>query len=151
MAALPGETTMLYRIAALDERGRIAEQSVVNALGWSPGERLQFGLISNTAIAVQPDAGGMFTLARRSHIPLPVTARRWCGLRTGDRVLLAAAPDHGVLVVYTMGALDAMVAGFHASACGGEASPTSLGPSRDTNRPRSSIMCPFCGAVSRRG
>lgn len=32
---------MLYRIAALDERGRIAEQSVVHALGWGPGQRLQ--------------------------------------------------------------------------------------------------------------
>ncbi|MGW1680066.1 hypothetical protein [Saccharopolyspora sp. NPDC002376] len=122
LAALPGETTMLYRIAAIDERGRVAERSVIHALGWGPGERLQFGLISNTAIAVQPDSGGVFSLARRSHLPIPVTARRWCGLQAGDRVLLATAPDHGVLVVYTMSALDTMVMAFRASAGGGEAS-----------------------------
>ncbi len=71
LAALPDETAMLYRIAALDERGRIAEQSVVRALDWEQGQRLQFRLVSHTAVAVQPDAG-MFTLARRCHIPLSV-------------------------------------------------------------------------------
>lgn len=113
---------MLYRIAALDERGRIAEQSVVHALGWAPGERLQIGLVSATAVAVQPHAAGMFTLVRRGHIPLPVTARRWCHLQAGDRVLLAAAPDRGVLIVYTMSALDSMITAFHSPTGGGDAS-----------------------------
>lgn len=76
LAALPGETTILYRIAAVDERGRIAEQSVVTALGWCPDERLRFEVTSNIAIAVQQDADGAVTLAWRSRIPLPVTARR---------------------------------------------------------------------------
>ncbi|WP_157362087.1 hypothetical protein [Haloechinothrix halophila] len=111
MAALPDETAMLYRIAALGERGRVAEQAVVRALGWEPGQRLQFSLVSNTAVAVHPDAAGMFTLARRGHIPLPVAARRWCHLQAGDRVLLAAAADRGVLIVYTARALDDLLMG----------------------------------------
>ncbi|MCX2729480.1 hypothetical protein OOZ19_04460 [Saccharopolyspora sp. NFXS83] len=118
----PGETRTLYRIASLDQRGRIAERSVIDALGWVAGQRLQFGLISESAIAVLPDPAGMFSLARRHHIPLPVTARRWCHLQTADRVLLAAAPQHGMLVIYTMSALDSMVTAFHSSAPGGELS-----------------------------
>lgn len=39
--------------------------------------------------------------------------RRWCGLNPGDRVLLAAAPEPGLLLVHTMQALDATVADFH--------------------------------------
>ncbi len=111
---------MLYRIAALDERGRVAEQSVVRALGWDRGERLQCELLSTTAMAVRPDTAGRYTLARRGHIPLPVTARRWCHLQAGDRVLLAAAPESGVLIVYTMRALDAMVTAFHSPSAEGD-------------------------------
>ncbi|MCA1190010.1 MULTISPECIES: hypothetical protein [unclassified Saccharopolyspora] len=121
LAASPGEIHTVYRIASIDQRGRIAERSVVQALGWCPGERLQFGLISESVIAVLPDPAGMFSLARRHHIPLPVTARRWCHLQTADRVLLAAAPQHGRLVIYTMSALDAMVTASHSPAPRGDA------------------------------
>ncbi|GAA4855413.1 hypothetical protein GCM10025787_44300 [Saccharopolyspora rosea] len=105
---------MLYRIAAVDERGRIAEGRIVGARGWSPGQRLRLEPLSNTTVAVLADPGGLFTLTRRGHVPLPIAVRRWCGLQPGDRVLLAAAPEKQLLVVHTMAALDAMVAAFHA-------------------------------------
>lgn len=120
LAALPAETTWLYRIAAVDARGRIAAQSVVTALGWRPGERLRVEVISPLAIAVQPDPAGTVTLARREHIPLPVTARRWCHLHAADRVLLAATPAQGMLVPYTMSALEAMVTAVQAATTGGD-------------------------------
>lgn len=51
---------------------------------------------------------------------MPVAVRRWCAVRAGDRVLLVAAPDRGVLVVHTMAALDAMLGRYHAALAGGE-------------------------------
>jgi hypothetical protein len=113
LAALPSTTSMVYRVAALDPQGRIAESSIVNALGWQAGRRLRLEVPSNTTVTIQADSDGVFTLARRAHLPLPAAVRRWCGLGPGDRVLLAAAPEPGLLLIHTMRALDAMVAAFH--------------------------------------
>ncbi len=113
LAALPSTTSMVYRIASLDTQGRIAESSIVTALGWRTGQRLRLEVHSNTTVTVQADTDGVFTLARRAHLPLPAAVRRWCGLNPADRVLLAAAPESGLLLIHTMRALDAMVAAFH--------------------------------------
>ncbi len=111
---------MLCRIAALDDRGRVAERSMVRALGWQPGQRLAIRA-GTQVITITADPAGVFTLARRGHIPLPVAARRWCFLAPGDRVLLAAAPQQAVLRLYTMAALEAMISGFGTSQAGGDA------------------------------
>lgn len=103
---------MVHRIASLDPQGRIAERSIVTALDWHAGQRLRLEVLSNTTVTVQADPDGMFTLARRAHLPLPAAVRRWCGLNPGDRLLLAAAPDPGLLLIHTMRALDAMVSAF---------------------------------------
>ncbi|WP_406690399.1 hypothetical protein REH65_31530 [Saccharopolyspora sp. ID03-671] len=113
LAALPASTSMLYRIASLDPQGRIAESTIVGSLGWRAGQRLRLDVLSNTTVTVQADPDGVFTLARRAHLPLPAAVRRWCGINPGDRVLLAAAPYPGLLLIHTMQALDAMVAAFH--------------------------------------
>lgn len=105
--------TATSRTAALDPQGRIAESSIVKALGWQAGRRLRLEVLSNTTVTIQADTDGVFTLARRAHLPLPAAVRRWCGLNPGDRVLLAAAPEPGLLLIHTMRALDAMVADFH--------------------------------------
>jgi len=46
--------------------------------------------------------------------------RRRCGLRPGEQVLVAADPNHDVLVVHPLAALDAMVIAFHAALAGDE-------------------------------
>lgn len=104
LAAAPDAASVVYRIAAVDERGRIAERSVVRALGWCPGQRLQVGLFSTATLVLRPDPAGLFALARRGHIPLPIAARRWCHLQAADRGLLAATPEHDLLVLYTTSA-----------------------------------------------
>jgi hypothetical protein len=54
-------------------------------------------------------------------VRLPVPARRGCGIEPGNRVLLAADPAIGLLVVHPLASLDAMVAGRHAAALDGAA------------------------------
>ena len=87
-------------------------------MSWSSRTRLdireQGGLLLVTA-----SPQGVFSLTGQGHLRLPTTARRWCGLSTGDRVLLVAAPGDGLLVVHPPAALDAMVGWLHRSTFGG--------------------------------
>jgi bifunctional DNA-binding transcriptional regulator/antitoxin component of YhaV-PrlF toxin-antitoxin module len=65
--------------------------------------------------------GGVFSVTGQGHVRLPATVRRWCGLATGDRVLLAAEPARGLLVVHPPAALDAMIGQFQAAVLAGDA------------------------------
>lgn len=115
----PRAGSAAYGLAILDCNGRIADNHLLRALGWDTSTRLdireQGGLLLITATAQ-----GVFALTRQGHLRLPATARRWCGLGAGDRVLLAAEPDQGRLVVHPPAALDVMVGWLHGCALGGD-------------------------------
>lgn len=119
LAALANSAATLHRIAAVDDHGRLAEQALVNALGWQAGQQLRIETLSTTALAITPDTDGLLPLARRGHLPLPAGVRRWCAIRPGDRVLLTAAPQRHLLLIHTMAALDAMITSFHTTTGGG--------------------------------
>jgi hypothetical protein len=70
---------------------------------------------------VRANRQGVFCMTAQGYLRLPATVRHWCGLVPGDRVLLAAEPDQGLLVVHPPAALDAMVSQFHADVLGGDA------------------------------
>jgi hypothetical protein len=99
--------------------GRVADRSVVRALGWCPGTRLDIrehrGLIT-----IQPAGDGVHRIDDRGHLCLPLAARRWCHIATGDRVLLAADPTTAVVVAYPLPVLGQVLA-IHATAAGGDA------------------------------
>lgn len=115
----PRAGSAVYGLAILDSNGRIADNNLLRALGWDTSTRLdireQGGLLLVTATGQ-----GVFSLTRQGHLRLPAPARRWCGLGAGDRVLLAADPDQGRLVVHPPTALDAMVDWLHGRALGGD-------------------------------
>jgi formylmethanofuran dehydrogenase subunit D len=110
---------MRYAIVSMDNRGRLADQSIMAALGWKPGDRVNIG-VSLGAVVIQAHDEGVFALNAKAHLFVPASVRRWCALQAGDRVLLAAAPDHGALVVHTMATLDAMLQRHHAALAGGD-------------------------------
>ena len=56
--------------------------------------------------ASRRDPGGMVTLQDRLYIAIPATLRRRCGLRPGDRVLLAGLPGEGILAAYSLAVVD---------------------------------------------
>jgi hypothetical protein len=91
--------------ATIDCNGRVAEAAVITALGWTPGTRLDIrergGLVLITA-----DRHAVFRMARQGQMRLPATVRHWCGLTPGTRVLLAADPATGLLVVHPPAAVD---------------------------------------------
>ena len=108
----------VYGLATIDCNGRVAEAAVINALGWVPGTRLDIqesaGLVLVTA-----SRHGVFAMTGQGYLRLPATVRHWCGLVRGDRVLLAAEPEQGRLVVHPPMALDDMITQFHDRVLGG--------------------------------
>ncbi|WP_406083502.1 AbrB/MazE/SpoVT family DNA-binding domain-containing protein [Micromonospora zamorensis] len=114
----PRAGTMAYGLAAIDNSGRIADRAIIRVLGWGPGTRLHIREASGV-IVVRLDRQGVFTVTGQGHLHLPAAVRHWCGLTAGDRVLLAASPADGLLVVHPPAALDAMVVAVHADLLGG--------------------------------
>lgn len=114
----PRAGTLVYGLAAIDNSGRIADRTVIRALGWGPGTRLHIREASGV-IVVRLDRQGVFTVTGQGHLHLPAAVRHLCGLTAGDRVLLAANPADGLLVVHPPAALDAMVVAVHADLLGG--------------------------------
>ncbi|MFV2104878.1 hypothetical protein, partial [Micromonospora sp. LOL_024] len=111
-------STRVYGVAALEGSGRLRDRAVVRALGWGPGTRLDIRE-NGGVIVVRADAQGVFRLTGQGYLRLPASVRHWCGLTPGDRLLLAADPALGVLVVYSVAALDEFVAQSCAAVLGG--------------------------------
>jgi hypothetical protein len=98
----------VYGLAALDDRGRVADRVALRALGWSAGLRLTVDE-SRGLLVVYPDAGGAAQVTGQGHLRVPAPLRHRCGLHSGDRVLLAADPERHRFVVYPPAALDALL------------------------------------------
>ncbi|MFI5589993.1 hypothetical protein ACIA5G_33435 [Amycolatopsis sp. NPDC051758] len=83
-------------------------QPLLRLLGWPASVRLAATGVS-TSVVMKPDPGGVFRLGTRRTVVLSIALRRLCGVSTGDDVLLVADPEHGVLVVHPLTALDQMI------------------------------------------
>ena len=110
--ALPED--VVYGIGRIDASGRIADRAVISALGWRGGDRLTLTADAGVVTA-RRDPGGMITLPARAYIAIPAPLRRRCGLRAGDRVLLAAAPSAGTLTAYSLAMVDQAIRAHGAS------------------------------------
>jgi len=95
----------VYGIGRIDASGRIADRAVTRALGWRGGDRLTLTAAAGVVTA-RRDPGGMITVPGRACIAIPAALRRRCGLRPGDRVLLAAVPGDGTLAAYPLAVVD---------------------------------------------
>jgi AbrB family looped-hinge helix DNA binding protein len=112
---------MVYDIGRVDTSGRVLSGDLVEALRWQAGDKLEV-VLTQGAIVIRVSPDGPFSVSRRPRIIIPAEARRRHGIRPGDHVLLAGAPDYGVVIVYPLSALDDMIAGYHSahSAAGGD-------------------------------
>ena len=120
---LPHDTSMLYGIGRVDVSGRIGNRDIVDALCWRPGDRLETTLTQG-AIVIRASSDGTFTVPQRCRIIIPSSARRRHGIRPGDHVLVAAAPDYGIVIVYPLSALDEMITRYHSAHPGAEVPQT---------------------------
>jgi hypothetical protein len=116
---VPRSSVVVYGLAAVDCRGRVADRAVVHALGWTPGTCLDIRQ-ARGLLVIRADTRGVFRVTAQGHLRLPATVRHGCGLVPGDRVLLAADPDRDLLVVYPPAALDDLLAPRHAGLLDGD-------------------------------
>ncbi|MEV7624105.1 hypothetical protein [Actinoplanes sp. NPDC089786] len=96
-------------LSAVDRSGRVADRSVIRALGWRPGQILQIGVHRGMVVA-RAVAGAAGRVDRRGFLQLPLPVRRRCGLGAGDRLLLAADLDAGLLTGYPLPVLGQLLA-----------------------------------------
>jgi hypothetical protein len=109
MPALRRPDADVYGMAAMDDRGRITDRSVLRALGWIPGTSIHTEVAGAVAVlTARPGGPGQVTAP--GHLRLPATVRHRLGLRPGDRMLLAGRPAASRLLLYPPATLDALLA-----------------------------------------
>ena len=106
-------------MATLDCHGRIADRTILQALGWPTGHRLTIHE-TDGRLTVVPDPDGDAHVTGQGHLRIPAALRHRCALRTGDRVLLAADPNRSRLTIYSPAALDTALARQPSTPTGGE-------------------------------
>jgi hypothetical protein len=111
---LPRDASMLYDIGRIDDSGRVASNDIINALHWRPGSKLDVILTPRT-IVIRAASDGLFSVPQRPCIIIPSHVRRPHGIKPGDHVLIAAAPDYGLVIVYPLSALDEMLSHYHSA------------------------------------
>jgi hypothetical protein len=89
----------VYGMSVLDRGGRIADRAAVEALGWTPGTRLQLEA-AHTHLKLRAAIDGALAVKGHRYLWLPAPTRHRLGLRPGDRVLLAVQPERQTLVIY---------------------------------------------------
>jgi hypothetical protein len=115
---LPRVGSLRYGLARMDCSGVVSNRATIQALGWRCGDRLHITLIADSVV-VHRSAGGVFVMPAKPYVVLPASVRHRRGFCPGQQVLIAADPDHDVLVVHPLAALDSMVVAYHAALVGG--------------------------------
>ena len=105
LASPPDRPDVVYGFGRIDASGRVADRAIISALGWRGGDRLTLTAGAGVMVA-RRDPGGMVTMPARPYIVIPAAVRHRCGLRAGDRVLLAALPGQDTLAAYSCAVVD---------------------------------------------
>jgi hypothetical protein len=104
-AALSVPAGVVYGIGRIDASGRVTDRAISCALGWREGDRLTL-IASPGVVTARRDPGGMVIVPARACLTIPAVLRRRCGLRAGDRVLLAAVLGQEILAAYSFVVVD---------------------------------------------
>jgi hypothetical protein len=111
---LSRDTPVLYGVGRVDASGRVANSDIIRALDWQAGDRIEVvPALGGIVILASPD--GLFSVPAKPCIVIPVAARRQHDIGVGDHVLLAAAPEFGVVIVHTRQAMNEMLARYHST------------------------------------
>ena len=96
---------VVYGFGRMDSSGRVADRAMTSVLGWQPGDRLTLTAAAGVVTA-RRDPAGMVTMPTKPYLVIPAALRRRCGLRPGDRVLLAVFPARDTLAAYSFAVVD---------------------------------------------
>ncbi|MEV6637841.1 hypothetical protein AB0M54_44650 [Actinoplanes sp. NPDC051470] len=91
--------SMLLDMGRLDASGRFSARRLLRALDWPPGHRVD-AVVVDDAVLIRSSPTGLQSVGSRGELAVPAAARALAGIADDGHVVLAAAPDHGVLVVH---------------------------------------------------
>ena len=114
LLAGPRAGSLVYGMGKIDTWGLVSNRSTIDTLGWVAGDRLHIVLVGGSVV-VHRDEAGAFAMGTRPYLMIPAAVRHHSGLRPRDLVLMAADPNHDVLVVHPLAAVDTMITAYHAS------------------------------------
>ncbi|WP_235716163.1 AbrB/MazE/SpoVT family DNA-binding domain-containing protein [Amycolatopsis sp. ATCC 39116] len=115
----PRTNSVVYGMAAVDCRGRVADRAALTALSWTPGTRVDIRE-AHGLLLIRRDDHGVLSVTRQGHLRLPAAVRHRCGLVPGDRVLLVTHPQLDLVIVHPPATLDDLLAQRHTEALGGD-------------------------------
>jgi bifunctional DNA-binding transcriptional regulator/antitoxin component of YhaV-PrlF toxin-antitoxin module len=99
---------LTYALSRIDESGAVAATHVLERLGWRTGDRLAVTTARNIVV-VRRKRDGLQAVPKRPLLVIPAAARRTCGIRTGDSLLLAAAIEVDTVLIHPPAVLDKMM------------------------------------------
>ncbi|WP_157107698.1 AbrB/MazE/SpoVT family DNA-binding domain-containing protein [Nocardia amikacinitolerans] len=82
----------------IDDHGRLSDRSALKHLGWLAGQRISFQG-DHQFIVAQPARHARWSIGRTGYLFIPAAFRHRCNINPGDRVMIAAAPAHDLLLV----------------------------------------------------
>lgn len=100
-----------FAVSAIDDRGRLADRSLVRGLGWRTEHRFTVRRWPATVL-LSTSPQGIAVVTRHGFLRLPPVARRALRLHGGERLLLVAALDGRHLAVFTATAVEHMAAAY---------------------------------------
>jgi hypothetical protein len=103
---------VLLDVVRLDRSGRLSARSLLRALGWVSGHRVDIDVI-DAVIAVTSSVTGRHGVDRRGDLAVPAATRRLCGVGTDQPVVLAAYPSAGLIVVHPAATVVLLLADLH--------------------------------------
>ena len=106
---------MLYGMGRVDTSGRVANGDIVEALSWRPGDKLEMILSQGADRYPRVPRRPFLRTAQAPHHHPGESHGDDCAIRPGDHVLLAAAPDYGIVIVYPLPVVDEMIARYHSA------------------------------------
>lgn len=104
--------SLTYAVSRVDESGVVAATHVLERLGWRTGDRLAVTTVRNV-IVMRRNRDGVQAVPKRRLLVIPAAARRACGIRTGDSLLLAAAVEVDTILIHPPAVLDQMMTLYH--------------------------------------
>ena len=105
--------SVIFSLVRVGGNGVVAARLTLDALGWAAGLTIRLSVSSGLLVVAPCDTRGQTSVPPKMSLTLPARLRARCRIRPGDQVLLAALPEHDLLVVYPQHVLHTMVTAYH--------------------------------------
>jgi bifunctional DNA-binding transcriptional regulator/antitoxin component of YhaV-PrlF toxin-antitoxin module len=106
------QSTIRYAVGSIDDSGKVPAAQVLESLGWQGGDRLTVA-VRRGVVVLQRDVDGLVAVTKRRALVIPAAARRACGIRKADAVLIAAIVGFNTAVVHPQTVIDRMMTLYH--------------------------------------